>query len=164
MSKFKKILIELLLIIINNIIIGMLLGIIWYKLGFTKTKTGIQLGIDALSITFVSHKLLFILILFIIEFLLIIAAKNLFKTKKDCIIYYLISIIISSILLIKSNLGFVSGTNNIYNTSNIPWTIKETSIYLACTSLRYNSKLLSLNIPTLLGLLFINKKKKHVVK
>lgn len=159
MNKYINFLKLLLLLIINNIIIGMLLGYIWYKQEFAKLEINMSSGIDTIKTIFVSHRITYILILFIIEFLTIIILKKLFKTKKDYIYYYISSIIISLLLLLKCKFGFDTGSSSITLGK-----IDDIYIFISCLGLRYTSWLLTLNIPTLIGLLYISKKKKHVVK
>ena len=157
MNKYINFLKLLLLLIINNILVGMLLGYIWYKQGFAKLEINMSSGVDTIKNIFVSHRIMYILILFIIEFLTIIIFKKLFKTKKDYVIYYIVSIIISLLLLLKCKFGFDTGSPTITLGK-----IDDIYIFISCLGLRYTSWLLILNIPTLIGLIYINKKKANV--
>ena len=161
MAKFIKILKLLLLLVFNNIIIGMILGFIWYKVGYAIPKIEISSGIDVLKISILKYKYLFFILLFIMELISIILSKKLFASKKMYILYYLASLLVSTILYHISSFGFDTGSNNIIIEIK---SIKEQYIFISCLGLRYNSWILTLNIPTLIGLIYAYNKKKHVVK
>ncbi len=159
MNKHIKFLKILLLLIINNIIIGMILGFLWYKVGYVKLIINMSSGTDTIKTIFIYNKTIYILIIFFIELSNIIIFQHLFNTKKDCLNYYILSIIISFLLLLISIFGFSTGSKII-----TLGRIEDIYIFISCVGLRYNSWLLTLNITTLLGLIYISKKKKHVVK
>lgn len=152
-NKLIKIIKLILLIIFNNII-SMILGFLWYKLGFAQTKISDLSGVDTLHIVFAKFKYIYYFILFIIELGGIIHFKQLFNNKQTCIIYYILTFIFSMILSLVSNLGFNTG----WNFLNYGEAIKGHYIFIACVGLRYTTWILSLNIPTLLGLISISSK------
>ena len=143
-----------LIILLNNIIIGMILGFIWYKLGLAKSSIEMSSGIDVLKIKITNLNYLYYFILAILEFIIIIIFKQLFKSKKSIIFYLTVSIIVSLILLFISSIGFDTG----YRIINISEEIKTINILIACIGLRYKSWIFILNIPTILAILYINKK------
>ncbi len=137
----------------------MILGFLWYKVGYVKLIINMSSGTDTIKTIFIYNKTIYILIIFFIELSNIIIFQHLFNTKKDCLNYYILSIIISFLLLLISIFGFSTGSKII-----TLGRIEDIYIFISCVGLRYNSWLLTLNIPTLLGLIYISKKKKHVVK
>ena len=153
--KFKLFLKYLLVFLLNNILFGMILGFIWYKIGFAGTKITDVSGIDSLNIIFNSHKYLYYGILFVLEFIFIFSLRKLFNNKKVSIIYFVISLLLSGILYIISSIGYDTG----YSVLDVPKPqIKELYIFIACMGLRYKSLLFTFNLSTLLGLLFPKKK------
>lgn len=152
MKKYIKLLFT---IILNNIIIGMLLGFLWYSLGFAKTVSLIMLsGIDSINIEFSKFQYIYYIIIFTIEFFSIVFQKKLFTDKKTCIIYYVISLILSIILAFFTSLGFSVEYNE---------PIQTKYIFLSSLHLRYTSWIFNFNIATLLGLIYINFCKKEKV-
>lgn len=152
MKKYIKLLFT---IILNNIIIGMLLGFLWYSLGFAKTVSLIMLsGIDSINIEFSKFQYIYYIIIFTIEFFSIVFQKKLFTDKKTCIIYYVISLILSIILAFFTSLGFSVEYNE---------PIQTKYIFLSSLHLRYTSWIFNFNIATLLGLIYIYFCKKEKV-
>ena len=152
MKKYIKLLFT---IILNNIIIGMLLGFLWYSLGFAKTVSLIMLsGIDSINIEFSKFQYIYYIIIFTIEFFSIVFQKKLFTDKKTCIIYYVISLILSIILAFFTSLGFSVEYNE---------PIQTKYIFLSSLHLRYTSWIFNFNIATLLGLIYINFCKKEKI-
>lgn len=152
MKKYIKLLFT---IILNNIIIGMLLGFLWYSLGFAKTVSLIMLsGIDSINIEFSKFQYIYYIIIFTIEFFSIVFQKKLFTDKKTCIIYYVISLILSIILAFFTSLGFSVEYNE---------PIQTKYIFLSSLHLRYTSWIFNFNIATLLGLIYIKFCKKEEV-
>lgn len=152
MKKYIKLLFT---IILNNIIIGMLLGFLWYSLGFAKTVSLIMLsGIDSINIEFSKFQYIYYIIIFTIEFFSIVFQKKLFTDKKTCIIYYVISLILSIILAFFTSLGFSVEYNE---------PIQTKYIFLSSLHLRYTSWIFNFNIATLLGLIYIDFCKKEKV-
>lgn len=160
-NKLIKIIKLLLIIIFNDIFIGMILGFLWYKLGFAKTTINMMSGIDTLKIIFLKFKYIYYFILFIIELRIIIFFKRLFNNKKTYIIYHILSFVVSMLLLLYSNIGFNTG----YGIIEMTREIKEIYIFVACIGLRYSSWILILNIPSLLGIVWIRyNRKKRIIK
>ena len=152
MKKYIKLLFT---IILNNIIIGMLLGFLWYSLGFAKTVSSMMIsGIDSINIAFYKFQYIYYIIIFTIEFFSIVFQKKLFTDKKTCIIYYVISLILSIILAFFTSLGFSVEYNE---------PIQTKYIFLSSLHLRYTSWIFNFNIATLLGLIYINFCKKEKV-
>lgn len=152
MKKYIKLLFT---IILNNIIIGMLLGFLWYSLGFAKTVSLIKLsGIDSINIEFYKFQYIYYIIIFTIEFFSIVFQKKLFTDKKSCIIYYVISLFLSIILAFFTSFGFSVEYNE---------PIQTKYIFLSRLHLRYTSWIFNFNIATLLGLIYINFCKKEKV-
>lgn len=152
MKKYIKLLFT---IILNNIIIGMLLGFLWYSLGFAKTVSSMMIsGIDSINIAFSKFQYIYYIIIFTIEFFSIVFQKKLFTDKKTCIIYYVISLILSIILAFFTSLGFSVEYNE---------TIQTKYIFLSSLHLRYTSWIFNFNIATLLGLIYIKFCKKEEV-
>ena len=152
MKKYIKLLFT---IILNNIIIGMLLGFLWYSLGFAKTVSSMMIsGIDSINIEFSKFQYIYYIIIFTIEFFSIVFQKKLFTDKKTCIIYYVISLILSIILAFFTSLGFSVEYNE---------PIQTKYIFLSSLHLRYTSWIFNFNIATLLGLIYINFCKKEKV-
>lgn len=158
-NKLFKFIKLMLLIIFNNIILGMILGFLWYKLGFAKTTINMLSGIETLKIIFVSFKYIYYFMLCFIEFVTIIFFNKVFNNKKTCIIYYILSLIASMLLLFRSSIGFNTG----WNIDSFGDSIKIQYIFTACIGLRYSSWLFTLNIPTLLGLILISIRKKQKI-
>ena len=152
MKKYIKLLFT---IILNNIIIGMLLGFLWYSLGFAKTVSSMMIsGIDSINIEFSKFQYIYYIIIFTIEFFSIVFQKKLFTDKKTCIIYYVISLILSIILAFFTSLGFSVEYNE---------PIQTKYIFLSSLHLRYTSWIFNFNIATLLGLIYINFCKKEKI-
>lgn len=152
MKKYIKLLFT---IILNNIIIGMLLGFLWYSLGFAKTVSLIKLsGIDSINIEFYKFQYIYYIIIFTIEFFSVVFQKKLFTDKKTCIIYYVISLFLSVILAFFTSFGFSVEYNE---------PIQTKYIFLSSLHLRYTSWIFNFNIATLLGLIYINFCKKEKV-
>lgn len=152
MKKYIKLLFT---IILNNIIIGMLLGFLWYSLGFAKTVSSMMIsGIDSINIEFSKFQYIYYIIIFTIEFFSIVFQKKLFTDKKTCIIYYVISLILSIILAFFTSLGFSVEYNE---------PIQTKYIFLSSLHLRYTSWIFNFNIATLLGLIYIDFCKKEKV-
>mgnify|MGYP004460768779 FL=1 len=152
MKKYIKLLFT---IILNNIIIGMLLGFLWYSLGFAKTVSSMMIsGIDSINIEFSKFQYIYYIIIFTIEFFSIVFQKKLFTDKKTCIIYYVISLILSIILAFFTSLRFSVEYNE---------PIQTKYIFLSSLHLRYTSWIFNFNIATLLGLIYIDFCKKEKV-
>ena len=152
MKKYIKLLFT---IILNNIIIGMLLGFLWYSLGFAKTVSSMMIsGIDSINIEFSKFQYIYYIIIFTIEFFSIVFQKKLFTDKKTCIIYYVISLILSIILAFFTSLGFSVEYNE---------PIQTKYIFLSSLHLRYTSWIFNFIIATLLGLIYINFCKKEKI-
>ena len=152
----KKIIKCFFVIVLNNILICMIFGFLWYKLGLCKTTINMSSGFDTLKIVFLKYKYIYFFIIGILEFMTIIILKDLFYSKKICIIYYIVSLILSILLYLYSSFGYSTGLS----IDNFGEEIKNYYIFFACLGSRYTSWIFNLNIPTLMGLIYVNIKNK----
>lgn len=151
----KKYVSLIFLCLCNSLLLSIILGFIWYIFGgidFLLTDTS---GVEVIIPVIIKAKILFFIILFILEYLSVILFKKQFSTKKTIIIYFIIATFISIWLWILSSIGFPAGTS-------INNDLKITYKLIACLGLRYKLSIFTLNIPTLFALIYINYKKKNL--
>ena len=156
-EKYIKI---LLVIILNNLLVGMLLGYIWYKFGFAKyIDSGfMSLVCNPIVMSFTKYEFIYYIILFIIEFISINLLRKYFSGKKEYIIYLVITFLISFLFWLYMGIGFGIGVEN------GECIVREIDIFEACIGMRYNSKIFIYNIPTIISLIsvyFQNKSTKN---
>ena len=152
--KFIKL---VLIVILNNIIIGMILGFLWYGLGLANTTINMLSGADTLQIAFEKFEYMYYFILYIMQFIMIVLLRKIFNSRKTYITYYILAIILSSFLYLQNSLGFNTGLgiNDFGNE------IQTQYIFIACMGLQYTSLISILNISSLLGLIYISRKKER---
>ena len=154
-NRFVKLMKLLLIFIFNNIIIGMILGFLWYESGLAKTTINMLSGADTLQVVFMKFEYIYYFILYILQFIIIIFFRKMFNSGKTYITYYILAIILSSFLYLHSSLGFNTG----WGINDFANEIQTQYIFIACMRLQYTSLISILNVPSLLGLIYISRKK-----
>lgn len=156
-NRFIKLMKLLLIFIFNNIIIGMLLGFLWYESGLAKTTINMLSGADTLKVIFIKFEYVYYFILYILQFVIIIFFRKIFNSGKTYITYYILAIMLSSFLYLQNTLGFYTG----WGINDFANEIQTQYIFIACMGLQYTSLISILNVPSLLGLIYIKKKEKQ---
>lgn len=144
---------KMLVIIFFNHFLIMIIGFLWYKLSFAKIDFKMLSGVETFNVILIKYQSIYYLVISIIEFLLILFNKKIFKTFKNKLIYYILITLLAFLVALYNKIGF--GMGIVYGENII---VKDYAIFIACLGLKYQFFVNIFHFPTLLAFYIIRIK------